>query len=128
MIYIETSVALAEIFVEDRRPPASLWESDLISSRLLEYEIWTRVNGRGLGPQLSESIETFLARVVLVELDHHVMERALEPFPGPVRTLDAIHLSSVDFLRREGQECSVASYDKRLLDVAKKLGFELAVM
>jgi hypothetical protein len=29
--------------------------------------------------------------------------RALEPFPRSVRTLDAIHLASIDFLQKHGQ-------------------------
>ena len=38
MIYVDTSVALAHLFAEDRRPPASFWTETLVSSRLLEYE------------------------------------------------------------------------------------------
>jgi hypothetical protein len=36
MIYLDTSVALAHILVEDRVPPASLWSESLVSSRLIE--------------------------------------------------------------------------------------------
>ncbi len=39
MIYLETSVALAQLLAEDRRPPDSLWNSELVSSRLTEYEV-----------------------------------------------------------------------------------------
>ena len=46
MIYIDTSVALAQRFAKDVRPPAWLWAETLVTSRLLEYELWTRVNGR----------------------------------------------------------------------------------
>ena len=49
MIYLDTSVALAHLLAEDRSPPESLWDEHLISSRLLEYEIWTRINARKLG-------------------------------------------------------------------------------
>lgn len=33
MIYLDTSVALAHLLVEDRVPPERLWREDLISSR-----------------------------------------------------------------------------------------------
>ena len=35
MIYVDTSVVLAHVFAEDRRPRDSFWEADLTSSRLL---------------------------------------------------------------------------------------------
>ena len=37
MIYLDTSVALAQLLAEDRRPPAALWEDTLVSGRLLEW-------------------------------------------------------------------------------------------
>ena len=49
MIYVDTSVALAHLLSDDRRSPAKLWDEDLVSSRLLEYELWTRLNARALG-------------------------------------------------------------------------------
>jgi len=48
LIYLDASVALAHLLAEDRRPPASLWEEPLISSRLLQYEIWVRIHAYGL--------------------------------------------------------------------------------
>ena len=47
MIYLDTSVALAWLLTEDRRRPPSLWDRTLVSSRLLEYEIWTALHRRG---------------------------------------------------------------------------------
>ena len=49
MIYVETSVVLAQLLAEDRCPPESLWTGTPVSSRLTEYEVWTRVHARGLG-------------------------------------------------------------------------------
>jgi len=50
----------------------------------------------------------------------------VEPFPEPVRTLDALHLASADFLRRQDMEVRIASYDDRFLGLAKKLRFAIA--
>jgi predicted nucleic acid-binding protein len=42
MIYLDTSVALAHLLGETRRPPTALWQQALVSSRLLEYELWAQ--------------------------------------------------------------------------------------
>ena len=52
------------------------------------------------------------------------MARAIDPFPGSVRTLDALHLASIEFLRSEGQTIKLATYDERLLSTPQKLGIE----
>ena len=41
MIYLDTSVVLAQVFDESMAPPAALWRESLISSRLLAYESGT---------------------------------------------------------------------------------------
>ena len=69
-----------------------------------------------------------LARIALLELAPPVLERALEPFPTTVRTLDALHLASIAFLKSRGQEVELASYDGRLIDCAQRLGFRIATI
>lgn len=128
MIYLDTSVALAHILAEDRAPPAALWEQPLIASRLLEYEIWTRLHARRLGESHNEDARALIGRVALIELVPPVLARALEPFPIPVRTLDALHLASIEFLRRQGQTIELASYDDRLLLASKALGIPIAAL
>jgi uncharacterized protein len=125
LIYLDTSVALAHLLAEDRTPPERLWQEDLISSRLLEYEIWTRIHARKLTGSHADEVRSLLGRVALVELSPPVLARALEPFPKPVRTLDALHLASMEFLRKQGQRISVAVYDARLLDATRALRFPL---
>ena len=39
----------------------------------------------------------------------------------PVRTLDALHLASCDYLRNQGQSVSLASYDHRMTTAARAL-------
>ncbi len=122
MIYLDTSVALAQLLAEDKVPPAELWKESLVSSRLLEYELWTRIHARKLGPSHGEAVRTLVGRLALVELAPPVLARALEPFPTPVRTLDALHLATIEFLRGRGQVVSLASYDERLAEAAHRLG------
>ena len=66
-----------------------------------------------------------MACVALIELTPPVLERALDPFPTPVRTLDALHLASIAFLRARGQTVQLASYDERLSVGARALGIPL---
>lgn len=54
------------------------------------------------------------------------LERALRPFPRPVRTLDALHLASIEFLREQGLVVHLASYDDRMLVTARLLGIAIA--
>jgi len=128
MIYLDTSVALAELFAEDRRPADALWREPLVSSRLLEYELWARINARGAAPTYGEAVREILARVSLVELAPTVLARALEPFPVPVRTLDALHLATAHFLASRRQALALATYDDRMRGCAERLGLELAMI
>jgi len=128
LIYLDTSVALAQLLSEDRRPPEAMWAESLVSSRLLEYEIWNRLNARGLGRSHGEEARMLVGRVALVELVPPVLSRALEPFPRAVRALDALHLASLEFVRRRGQSVTLASYDDRLLSAAQAIGIPLLSM
>jgi len=125
VIYLDTSVALAHLLAEDRQPAPVLWEQELVSSRLLEYEIWARINARRLARSHGEAVRALLGRVSFVELTPLVLARALEPFPAPVRTLDALHLASLEFLRQRRVDLSLATLDQGMLGVAAKLGIEI---
>jgi predicted nucleic acid-binding protein len=121
MIYLDTSVALAQLLAEDRSPPAALWREPLIASRLLEYELWNRINARGLSRSHGEEARSLIGRVALIEMAPQVLARALEPFPIPLRTLDALHVASLEFLRANGLTIKLASYDERMLAAARAL-------
>ncbi|MBI5502914.1 MAG: PIN domain-containing protein [Deltaproteobacteria bacterium] len=125
MIYLDTSVVLAQLLAEDRRPHAALWTAPLVSSRLLEYETWTRIHGRKLERSHGDAARELLGRVSFLELSPVVLARALEPFPLPVRTLDALHLASALFLRDRRTDVAIATLDDRMLATARKLGLRL---
>ena len=128
MIYLDTSVALAHLLAEDRRPPPELWAEELWSSRLLEYEIWNRIHALDLARSHGDLVRLLLARVSLVELDPTVLGRATQPFPAPTRTLDALHLATASWLRERGGEVRVATYDRRLAGAAGAMGLEVVEM
>ena len=126
MIYLDTSVALAHLLAEDRHPPPEVWSEEIVASRLLEYEMWNRLHARALSGSHGDAARLLLARIAFVELHPTVLSRALHPFPHPVRTLDALHLSTAMFLLERGHELRLASYDTRMLQGAESIG--LAVL
>lgn len=125
MIYLDTSVALAQLLSEDIVPPPALWDEPLVSSRLLEYELWTRLHARSLERSHGAHARALLDRVAMLELSPPVLARALEPFPTAVRTLDALHLSSAEFLRAKLPSLTLATYDDRMRVAAQRLSLTL---
>ena len=128
MIYVDTSVILAQLLAEDHQPPESLWGETLVSSRLLEYEVWTRIHARKLARSHGEAVRALLGRLAFLELAPPVLALALDPFPVPVRTLDALHLASLEFLRTQKQPVTLASYDQRLIVAARRLRIDVTDM
>jgi hypothetical protein len=76
VIYLDTSVALAHLPVKDRQPPDTLWRETLVSSRLHEFELWTRVHARGLAQTHAEVLRELTARIAFLELVREVLDRA----------------------------------------------------
>ena len=124
MIYLDSSVALAFLLSEDRSPPDRLWDDLLVASRLLEYEIWNRLDARKRRGASSVAARALLRQVDLLDMTPDILRRALEPFPVPVRTLDALHLATMDFLRGRGGSILLATYDRRLAAAANALGID----
>ena len=122
MIYVDTSVALAHLLAEDRAPPEALWAEPLVTSRLLEYELWTRFHALDRAATAGDAARAMLARVDVCGLPPGGLGRARRPFPVPVRTLDAMHLATVAFLRERGHDVELATYDERMASVADAMG------
>lgn len=126
LVYLDTSVALAHLLAEDRRPPDALWQRSLVTSRLLQYELWVRLHALRLAGSHGDAAHELLARLAFLELQPPIFARALEPFPVALRTLDALHLASIEFLRGHGQDVALASYDERLVAGARQLKIAIA--
>lgn len=122
MIYIDSSVVLAHLLAEIRRPPEHLWVESLVASRLVEYEVWNRLHARGRAETHGEAAEEAIGQIALLELSPVILARALSAFPVPVRTLDALHLASLDYLREQRQSVELATYDRRMAEAARAMG------
>jgi hypothetical protein len=126
LIYVDTSVVMAHLLAEDRAPPPAMWQASLVSSRLLVYESWNRLHRERLAASHGAALGGLLERVAFLELRDDILARAKEPFPVPVRTLDALHLASLSFLAERHIEARLASYDDRLVAGARALDLPIA--
>jgi predicted nucleic acid-binding protein len=125
VIYLDTSMLLAELFVEAKRPKAELWHADtLVSSQLLEVEVWCALYRRSRARDYGAAATNLLDRVYLIDLTSEILARAQQPLPLPLRALDAIHIATL--AEFSGQSCAIATYDKEMAECAVALGFPLA--
>jgi uncharacterized protein len=127
VIYVDSSVVLATLLIEDRFPGAELWQDDLISSRLLHYEVTNRLQAYKAEQDVLASASDLLARISLVALTPTVLARAEQPFPMAVRTLDALHLATAVYLTQQRARLSLATYDRRMADAARLLDFTVLI-
>jgi predicted nucleic acid-binding protein len=68
MLYLDSSVVLAELMAETRRLPSEAWQQTLVSSRLLDYEVWNRLHARGFSRTHAEQARRVLARISFLDL------------------------------------------------------------
>lgn len=126
MIYLDSSVVLSRLLAEGVSPPDLFWGFPLVSSRLLQYEVWNRAYAYGLDAAASDDARLILRHVLFVEMSREILDRALFPLPVSLRTLDTLHVVTMDYLHRQEEGLTLASYEHRLLAAAAALGIEPA--
>jgi predicted nucleic acid-binding protein len=68
-----------------------------------------------------EAIET----LSLVPIGPRILERAAEPFPTMLGSLDAIHLASALMVQDGFEDLSLATHDQELALAARAVGFRV---
>ena len=116
---------MARLLAESRQLPDHSWHLELASSALLQYEVWNRLNVRGANRDREQHARNLLGRVQLIDLAPRALERALRRFPAEVRTLDGLHLATIEYLRGEGASIELATFDTRMIAAARALGIEI---
>jgi predicted nucleic acid-binding protein len=128
--YVDSSVLLRVV----TRAPGLLsrWRdiSLPISSELIRLECYRTIDRARLRFGLPDAevverctaIRERLDAFELVPLDSIVLERAAEPFPTPVGSLDAIHLASALLARRRHPDLALATHDQELAAAARTMG------
>jgi predicted nucleic acid-binding protein len=73
------------------------------------------------------ALGTFERRCFVLDVDRAVLERVRRPYPRePIRTLDAVHLATVEMLGEAPQLVAVVTRDARVRDNASALGYVVA--
>ena len=132
--YLDTSALLRLVL----REPGALEElrscEALVASELVAVESLRTIDRLRLQGALStedaasrrETATEWLEAVDLVLLQRAILARASEPFPTPLGTLDALHLSTALVWRdRMRQTLVVATHDRDLSVAARSFGFEV---
>jgi predicted nucleic acid-binding protein len=131
--YLDSSVVLRVLF--GQADSLATWRSidRALSSELIRVEclraidrlrIRERLDERTIGRQRAAMIETLQA-IEMVALDGPVLDRASDPFPTSIGTLDAIHLASALAIRDQVPSMAFATHDDRLGLAAASVGFEV---
>ncbi|MDB4913619.1 MAG: Ribonuclease VapC [Gemmatimonadetes bacterium] len=104
----------------------------LVTSSLTFGECWrafvrARTSGRLTEEgelQARHALQSLLLECVVVPVSDDILERAGRPFPvEPVRTLDAIHLASIQWLSLPVEDVIVVTRDRRVRENAAALGY-----
>jgi predicted nucleic acid-binding protein len=121
-VYLDSSALVKLVAVEP--------ESDHLREHLTDRPTWVASSlvvvelGRALGRRrgLDASIAfNVLDRLVLVDVDRRILERAAGLAPAELRSLDAIHIASAIEVRDDIE--AIVTYDARLAAAARVHGF-----
>ena len=132
--YVDTSALLRLVLrerggLEELRSCEALVSSELVAVEALRTIDRLRLQGALSTEEAASRRETateWLAAVDLVLLQRPILARASEPFPVPLGTLDALHLSTALVWRdRTRQELVMATHDRDLALAARSFGFEV---
>ena len=132
-VYVDSSVLLRVVLGEPRR--LRIWSrieipvaSELIRLECLRTIDRARIRFRLEDAEVAvrraavlEAIETFH----LVPMQPAVLERAADPFPTQLGSLDAIHLASALLVRDRFEGLVVATHDEALGLAAASVGFRV---
>ncbi len=130
--YVDSSVLLRVVLGE--ADPLAQWDSlEPASSELIRVESLRVIERYRLMSAIDDEIvaerrEAILAHLEgfrLVELSRAVLDRAAEPLPIYVATLDAIHLATALELRFEYEQLAFATHDVKLAAAARSLAFSV---
>lgn len=122
---MDSSVTVAAVVGEDRCPAPEFWTARVVASRLTDFETRVRAARHGAAAEIEQPLNTVLSHISFVEIDGKTMDLIYREVPRNLRTLDAIHLATLEYFNREIGETQLATYDRRLAAAAQAMGFEV---
>lgn len=132
--YVDSSVLLRIVLGQPGR--LGEWKNIKtgVVSGLVEVECLRTLDRLRLAQGLSddalserrEAVYRLIEELEVVEPTSLVLERAAQPFPTPLGTLDAIHLSTAILWRElRGHELVMATHDRALATAARASGLKV---
>ena len=132
-VYVDSSVLLRIVLNE----PGALrqWRriTRPLASELIRLECRRTIDRARIRERLTDEAVALRRAAVLevldtfdiVPLDTLVLERAAEPFPTLLSSLDAIHLATALLARAQVGDLRFATHDGELATAARAIGFEV---
>lgn len=129
-VYFDSSVLLRVVLGERGRLKEWSRTSEAVTSEITRVECLRaidrlRIEGGMADRELSRrraSALSVLSGFELVRLNRAVLERAADPFPVRIRTLDAIHVASALLVRARFRAVRFATHDIDLASAAQAEG------
>ena len=133
MRYLESSALVAALLEHDTAAMAPPTPGTLLVTSALTLAetgraiVRARATGRLTAADERRAVlalRTFERRCFVVDVGPEVLARVRRPFPmEPIRTLDAVHLATVELLADAPQLVTVVTRDERVRRNAQALGF-----
>lgn len=129
--YVDSSVLLRVVLGEPERLASWSRIDRALSNELIRLEclrtidrarIQLRLADDAVSRQRSDVLEA-IDGLSLIPLSTLVLERAAEPFPTLIGSLDAIHLASALLVRERTDDLLFATHDEQLAVAARAMGF-----
>lgn len=135
-VYVDSSVLL-RIALSERGALRQWRRIDRpLASELIRLECQRTIDRARIRERLSDhavaqqraAVLELLDTFDILPLDPVVLERAAEPFPTLVSSLDAIHLATALLARVQVDDLCFATHDRELGTAAQAMGFEVLGM
>lgn len=130
-VYVDSSVLLRVVLKEPGR--LAIWPKihNPVSSELIRLECLRTIDRNRIRLGLDDlqvarhraDVLDILNSIDMVALDSTVVERAAEPFPTLLGSVDALHLASALLAREEFGDLVLATHDDELGLGAEAMGF-----
>ena len=133
--YLDSSVLLRHILLGEEPIRHALEFPRVVSSELIEIECRRVLHRCRLAGELDdealavarERLDAVLAGIDLLELSTQIKQRAMDPFPVHVRTLDALHIATALAVAVDAGATALFSHDKGMNLCARSLGITAAL-
>lgn len=130
-VYVDSSVLLRVVLGEPE--PLGVWRriDRAVSSEIIRLECLRTIDRARHELRLpDEAVSQTRGDVLdaldgfgLIGLTRQVLERAADPFPTMIGSLDAIHLTSALLVREQYDDLQFATHDRQLALAARASGF-----